>query len=198
MRPAATLAALLIGALVLTGCDKDKSPGEKPVNTTTAPVVPVKNDAPAPASAPLPVAHTECLTDAFGIPLKVVLTERVVILIGDNSGHEPGHPKNPKNISAAQLIDHAKRERVRIFGLCIHGNGGEAEQKVHAEQWHTLAQGTGGASYPLSEAGKMVERIQEIMKDRAAVIDARRTYVSDRARGKTDAQIPLDERLRTE
>src|SRR5262249_3044325 len=82
MRFAATLSALFLGGLTLiglTGCDKDpaKHSGEKPAKTT-APFVPVKNDAPAPASAPLPVSPTECLTDAFGIPLKVVLTERGV------------------------------------------------------------------------------------------------------------------------
>lgn len=73
-------------------------------------------------------------------------TTRVVVLIGDNSAHEPGHPKNPRNISAEQLIRTARGLGVRLFGLCVQGGGDADERRRHEQQWRTLAEGTNGSS----------------------------------------------------
>lgn len=101
------------------------------------------------------------------------LSHRVVILIGDNSAHEPGSPKNPRRITSEYLIWAAQQRKARIFSLCIHGGGGEGEQRVHWSQFDALARGTGGKCYPLGEAGKVVEQIGQIMESETAVVHTR-------------------------
>ncbi len=124
------------------------------------------------------------------------LSNRVLVLIGDNSGHQPGHPKNPRNISIDQLVRTARGLGVRIFGLCVHGEGGPAERALHARQWKELAEGTGGRSYPLAESDKVVARIDEVLRTRVREVEARVRFVEEKRKGKANHEVSLDERER--
>ncbi len=129
------------------------------------------------------------------------LSERVMILIGDSSGHEPGHPKNPRNVSAEGLIERAGRDRVRIFTLAVPG-GPKEDQVKQKEQYGKLARATRGRSYDLKDAGKVAEHINGILRNRVGVVTARGKYIDLRRQGKSDEQIArdshLDERQRCE
>jgi hypothetical protein len=115
------------------------------------------------------------------------LSDRIVVLIGDNSGHEPGHHKNPRNISADDLVRQARERRVKIFGLCIKGAGDAAERKRHTEQWQHLAHGTGGASFGIDQADQVVERIRRIWENRTEVVKARTELLDHLQAGQAEA-----------
>ena len=67
---------------------------------------------------------------------------RIMVLIGDNSGHEPGHTKNPKNISEDSLVKTATRKgmHVNIFSLFCKGPGTADERNRHAAQFKSIAE----------------------------------------------------------
>ena len=119
------------------------------------------------------------------------LSARAIILIGDNSGHEPGHPKNPDNISAEDLVNLARdrQTNVKLFSLCIEGDGGEEEQALHKAQFTKLAEGTGGKCYSFREAVKVVDKIRAILESETATVHKRSIVVDALASGKTPEEI---------
>lgn len=125
------------------------------------------------------------------------LSARVVVLIGDNSAHEPGSRKNPRNISPEALIRKASDARVTIFGLCVKGGGGEAEQRRHWEQFEKIASGTGGRCYRLEDAQMIVERIRVIMETQTATVHTRSMVLDALGNGKTNQQICAEAQLDT-
>ena len=106
------------------------------------------------------------------------LSARAIILIGDNSGHEPGHPKNPDNIGAEDLVNLARdrQTNVKLFSLCIEGDGGEEEQALHKAQFTKLAEGTGGKCYSFREAVKVVNKIRAILESETATVHKRSSW----------------------
>jgi len=65
---------------------------------------------------------------------------KVIVLIGDAAGHEPGHPKNPENISAEQILQLAGSKKIRICALKMI-TGGNSDH--HRKQLKKLFQGQG-------------------------------------------------------
>ncbi len=93
------------------------------------------------------------------------LSERILILVGDFSGHEPGAKQNPKNISLNDLIVRATsgNNKIRIFSLRVKNRGNEEERKRHEFQFTELAVKTGGKSFPLENATELVPAVEEVI-----------------------------------
>jgi hypothetical protein len=108
-----------------------------------------------------------------------LVSARIIVLIGDNSGHEPGDVKNPKNISEDYLVRAANRKgmRVNIFSLCCSGPGTEDERKTHAAQFKSIAKKTGGQCFNITDASKVVDRIYEITSGKISKEVKMRSYV---------------------
>ncbi|MCY2987572.1 MAG: VWA domain-containing protein [Planctomycetota bacterium] len=119
------------------------------------------------------------------------LSNRAMVLIGDNSAHEPGSRKNPKNISADDLIKTARSRQtnVRIFSLCIEGAGEPEERVLHKAQFTRLAEESGGKCFSLDEADRVIEQIRNIMETETALVHRRSVVVDALAAGKTSEQI---------
>jgi hypothetical protein len=124
------------------------------------------------------------------------LSNRVVILIGDNSAHPPGHAKNPHNITPEALIQLARgRDRnVKVFGVCINGEGGAEEQRLHRAQWEQLARGTAGECYTLDDnpaevADRIVGCLRPLLEKQTAVVHDRFRTVEMLQQGKTREEI---------
>ena len=72
---------------------------------------------------------------------------KVIILIGDNSGYEPGHKHNPNKYSLDLLQDMANQKRIRFLCLKIEGMcNTDNDQEKHRKQLMTLADGKGPES----------------------------------------------------
>lgn len=125
------------------------------------------------------------------------LSARVIVLIGDNSAHEPGCPKNPHGIGRQNIIDFAgdRKRNVKIFSLCIEGAGGEVEQQLHWEQFRDLAKGTGGECYRLDEADKVVAQVRSILETETAVVHTRSVVLDALSEGKTKDQIAAEKQI---
>jgi hypothetical protein len=65
---------------------------------------------------------------------------RVVVLVGDASGHPSRHNKNPMNYSLQQLIQTASDNRVRIVAIKIKSDN-DRDNIIHQYQWQSLARG---------------------------------------------------------
>jgi len=101
------------------------------------------------------------------------LSDRVVILIGDCSAHEPGDPQNPRRISRNDLVSHAKKREVnaKIFSLVVGSEGdGSSDAKLRSVQFGDLARRTGGACFPLASASAVVPRVKAILQTEIAVV----------------------------
>jgi hypothetical protein len=79
---------------------------------------------------------------------------RVIILIGDSSGHEGRHPKNPHELTTEKIMDRARENRVRISALVLPGETIKEFAKLK-QQAKALCLGTGpgmqGVYYVLSD-----------------------------------------------
>lgn len=119
------------------------------------------------------------------------LSTRVVVLIGDNSAHEPGDERNPQGISRQQIIERANERgtNVKIFSLCVDGRGGDAEQDLHRLQFQQVSQATGGENHPLVQADAIVDRVRRILDEQAAIVHERSAVVEALAAGKTPSEI---------
>ncbi len=104
------------------------------------------------------------------------LSERILILIGDNSAHDPEckacttrsiRPStHPHDLTSSQLIDIAtqKLTHVRIYSLLAPNRCPvEAERNRHQAQFSQLAQATGGKCFTLQEASKVVVNVNEVV-----------------------------------
>lgn len=67
-------------------------------------------------------------------------TLRVIILIGDASGHQPGHPKNPMNYSSDLLLHKASENRVRTIAVKIN-SGRMEDDALSKSQFFEIAEG---------------------------------------------------------
>lgn len=126
------------------------------------------------------------------------LAARVVVLIGDNSAHEAGHAKNPANITSEQLlrIARADGERgIKIFSLCVDGQGDTQERQRHERQFRELARGAGGECFRLDEAVKVVDRVKAILEAETAVVHTRSVVLDELAAGKTKDKIAAEKQL---
>ncbi len=85
-------------------------------------------------------------------------SHKVVVVVADSSAHEPGDRQNPRNIGRAKLTSAARagQRRVKIFGTITGQPQQNADKRLLWEQLNGLAQGTGGACYPLDGAGQLV------------------------------------------
>jgi len=93
------------------------------------------------------------------------LSERIIILIGDNSAHLLDSPKNPFGLTMGQLAGVAREEKrhVTIFSLLAGNNGPEPEIALHREQFTAIAEKTGGKCYPLDQAREIIPLVEKIV-----------------------------------
>lgn len=123
------------------------------------------------------------------------LSTRAIVLIGDNSFHEPGSNKNPKNLGLENVARDARAFGVPIFSLCIDGKGGEQEQRHHWEQFDAISRATGGSCFKLEEADRVVDQIRAIMDGRTEVVYTRSVVLDDLVQGQAPEQIAADHEL---
>jgi len=153
----------------------------------------------APLTAPKP--HTGDMPEAVYDGLYAGLTQtswrgnnlstRAIILISDNSAHEPGHPKNPRGISASNLIQMANARRVHLFSLCIKGGGGEGEQRRHWQQCYALSKGTKAQCFQFNyrSVASVVSGIKDILKVETQLVERNKAIVWGLSEGKKDTEI---------
>jgi hypothetical protein len=122
------------------------------------------------------------------------LSARAVVLIGDASGHEPGDPQNPRNISRDDLVNEARRAHAKIFALAVGGET-DARGKPNPDwpqlwrQFSDLARRSGGDCFPVAKADAVVERVRSVLTKETATQARRAVVVADLARGRTPEQI---------
>lgn len=128
------------------------------------------------------------------------LTDRILILIGDCPGHEPGTPGNPENVSAQEIISLSRdRSRnVRIFALAVGRKGGNVFYDKRWEQFSLLANSTGGMCVELDSADLLMERVTGIVRTRTAVIHNRSSVLDGLADGKDLKQVVAEKQIKDE
>jgi hypothetical protein len=121
-------------------------------------------------------------------------SRRVVILVGDCPGHEPGDPQNPRNISREQLVPMAGRQgkNARIFALAVGGQSGNALYDLRWQQFSFLASRTGGTCRTIENATQLVPEVRSIMGTQAALVHDTSIVVQELARGRSRDQIPAE------
>jgi hypothetical protein len=97
------------------------------------------------------------------------LSERIVILVGDFSAHEPGSSQNPHNISLDQLVNLAGtgNNKTRIFSLRVENRGDPEEKKRHETQFTQIAQKTSAQSFALGNVSDLVPAVEKVITLRA-------------------------------
>lgn len=97
------------------------------------------------------------------------LTQRIVVMVSDNSYQLPGSSRNPNDIGLPQIAAAAAQRNVKVFGLCIHGAGGDQEQTRHRRQIDEITRVTGGKVYPLAQATRQ-SSVSELSEHIATVL----------------------------
>jgi len=130
------------------------------------------------------------------------LSARVVVLIGDNSFHEPESDKNPRNIGIDVIGREARARGIPVYTLSIDGAGGGDEQERHWDQMKAIADVTGGECYRIEDAVRVAREIERISGEqveqvalRAEVTD---TFIAGRSADEVAATHDLDIRKVTE
>lgn len=67
---------------------------------------------------------------------------RIIIWVGDASGHPEGHEKNPMKYSLQQIMQKASDNRVRIIAIKIQSQNPEDNQ-IHRDQAQKISEGVG-------------------------------------------------------
>jgi hypothetical protein len=124
------------------------------------------------------------------------LSARCVVLIGDNSFHEPGNEnKNPRGIGLEQIRREAAARGVKVFSLCVDGKGGNEEQRVHWEQSYAIAEATGGEGFRIEDALRVVDRVRGIMDVETDIVHTRAIVLDDLIEGVEPEQIAASKDL---
>jgi len=123
------------------------------------------------------------------------LSTRVVVLIGDNSFHEPGSERNPGDIGVAAIRREAEARRVKIFTLNIDGAGGREEQHRHLEQFEAIAAACSGACFQIADASLVARQVLEVSGTQLAEVEERARVTSYFADGKSAEQIVAEHEL---
>jgi hypothetical protein len=132
------------------------------------------------------------------------LAHRVVVMVSDNSFHEPDSDRNPRGIGLQEITTAATERHVKVFGLCIHGAGGNGEQARHHQQQEAIARATGGSVRTLaaaslaSDARGLAEHVQIVLgllESQRQPVVARPGVVQDLREGLTTEQISQRRRL---
>jgi len=123
------------------------------------------------------------------------LSARAIVLIGDNSFHEPGAERNPDGIGLETIEREARARRIPVFGLCIEGAGDDEEQALHRRQFEDIASATGGASYRIDQADRVLGRIRDIAETRTALVADRDLVLGSAAEGKSSDEIAAEHRM---
>jgi hypothetical protein len=118
------------------------------------------------------------------------IAARCLILIGDDSGWEPGEPKNKKAISQNDLVRYATKRNIRIYSVCVPCRSPyDSERRRHRRQFEALAKGTRGTCQPLSSASRTAETIKRILIDQSYLVHAKVLAGHGMVEGKTEEEI---------
>jgi hypothetical protein len=97
---------------------------------------------------------------------------RVVILVGDASGHPSGDAQNPMNYALDQMVKTASDNRVRIIAVKIRSKN-EPDNVIHREQMQKLGQGQNeGDSGFYREIEITPDMTEEYIKELTASIES--------------------------
>jgi hypothetical protein len=113
---------------------------------------------------------------------------KVLVVIADTDGHEPGDRQNPNGYDRNQMIALAREQgrSARIFGLTTNPAETDANRQLLWEQLTTMAEGTRGHCYPLSQASDLVERVKEILASESEEVDNRSKVIRSLIAGASD------------
>ncbi len=91
------------------------------------------------------------------------LSRRVLLLCGDCPGHEyEDSDGNPKKLSIERLVARARESHINIFALAV-GAVGDSELRARCrQQWEQFSRGTGGKSFEIEEAVRVVRCVRDI------------------------------------
>jgi len=123
-------------------------------------------------------------------------SERILILIGDNSGHSSDSPeiktgsKSPNNISVGDITVLASRNRATIFSLLVKNQAEAAEVARHLNQFTEFAEKTGGKCFPLEVVGEMVGLVSNrIIDPKIQEAEIGTEVVTAKLRGSSESAI---------
>ena len=123
------------------------------------------------------------------------LAARAVVLIGDNSFHPPGDPKNPRNYGIEDVRRAAEEAGAQVFSLNISGRGGRDEQRQHEAQFQAIAQTCGGECFDINDASKVVSSIRQVSGSQMAMVETRAKVTDYLARGESAERIAAEHAL---
>lgn len=116
------------------------------------------------------------------------LSHRILVLIGDESAAEPGHRKNPANISGQQIADLANELNVHVFSLGVGGLDTEDYQK-RKDQFSRLSRATAGAYFPIEDADNVIRQVERVVLEGSRVVATRSEVVEAQVRGTLSADV---------
>ena len=128
------------------------------------------------------------------------LSHRIMVLVGDEPAAEPGHHKNPLNISAAKIMGLANELNVHIFGVGVGGLG-DAEYLRRKKQFCSLSEGTGGAYFGIEDSDELVSKVEDLVGQGSQLVAKRSRVVEAHMRGTLQSEVAngdLDEQEVTE
>ncbi len=124
------------------------------------------------------------------------LSHRILVLIGDEPAAEPGHRKNPANISAEDLTELANEFNVHIFGLGVGGLDNQDYCKRRAQFCH-LGEATAGGYFGIEDADNVVSQVERVVLEGSQTVAKRSQVVESQVRGTLDADV-ADGRIQEE
>lgn len=113
------------------------------------------------------------------------LSSRLIILIGDDPAHEPGHPSNPRNISSDELSEQANQIGVKVFALAI---GGESKIELWS-QFNQITTATGGITRAIEDVGDVLSEIKQVIKKQTGQIEHRTQVLERLSEGESQTSI---------
>ena len=93
------------------------------------------------------------------------LTQRVVVLVGDDPAHEPSDERNPRNLAGHEIVEAANNNAVRIVTVSVGLGRTDEFEALKRRQFAALASGTGEEMYELSSTDAIVTAIRQIVYD---------------------------------
>ncbi len=129
---------------------------------------------------------------------------RVIILIGDNSGHEPGdlvgeggnRVETPLKLTMQDMADMANERHIKIFSMlvpnrvCTKQNAyNEYEKSLHRKQFSFLAESTGGKMYELGKSSMVADGIISVLGSESRFTETKATFVDESIKGTDEKSI---------
>ena len=123
-------------------------------------------------------------------------SERVLVLIGDNSGHSAEAPENPtgskspNNLLVSDITGLANHNQATIYSLLVRNQANANEVARHRAQFTEFAEKTGGKCFPLEAADEVVSLVSNcIISPKSQEVEIRTEVVTAKLRGSSEPAI---------